>query len=195
MTNLMEQLDVDLSALAERVQASLVEIHNRRRGHGAGTIWHANGLIVTNAHVVGDGNVSVTLPDGRDLPARTLARDGKRDLAALSVDASDLPTIELGDSRAQRAGQWVMAIGYPWGVAGAVTGGVVIGLAPGWDDNRPSHETIAVSLHLRPGYSGGPLVDVQGRLVGINTMMHGPDVGIAIPVHAAKQFLKDSLRT
>src|SRR5512143_3804647 len=162
MMPLMLQLDVDLAALAEKVQGSLVEIHNGRRGHGAGTIWHASGLIVTNAHVVGDGKVGVTLPDGRDLPARILARDGRRDLAALSVDATDLPTIELGDSRSLRPGQWVMALGHPWGVPKAFTAGVVIGLAPGWRQDGPSSETIAVDLHLRPGHSGGPLVDIEG---------------------------------
>ncbi len=195
MIPLMEQLDVDLAALAEKVQGSLVEIHNGHRGHGAGTIWHERGLIITNAHVVGDGEVRVTLPDGRDLPAHILASDGRRDLAALSVEAAGLPVIELGDSRSLRPGQWVMALGHPWGVPRALTAGVVIGLAPGWQQNGPGGEMIAIDLHLRPGHSGGPLVDIEGRLVGINTMMNGPDVGVAIPVHVAKQFLKESLRT
>ncbi len=189
--NLVEELNIDLAGVAERVRASLVEVHNGRRGHGAGTIWHAQGLIITNAHVIGEGRVAVTLPDGRDLPARILARDLERDLAALAVDAADLPIIELGDSRMLRPGQWVLALGHPWGVPGGLTAGVVIGLAPGWHDH--SREVIAASLHLRPGHSGGPMVDTEGRLVGINTMMNGPDVGVAIPIHTAKVFLKEAL--
>jgi serine protease Do len=189
--NLVQELDTDLAAVAEQVRGSLVEVHNGRRGHGAGTIWQADGLIVTNAHVIGEGRVAVTLPDGRDLPARVLARDNERDLAALAVDATGLPTIELGDSRTLRPGQWVLALGHPWGVPGGLTAGIVIGLAPGWSDH--GRAVIAASLHLRPGHSGGPMVDTQSRLVGINTMMNGPDVGVAIPIHAAKAFLKAAL--
>ena len=134
------------------------------------------------------------MPDGRDLPAKVIARDEESDLAALTVDAKGLTAVQLGDSRALRAGQWVMAIGHPWGVVGAATAGIVIGTGAGWPEG-PSREAIAVSLHLRPGHSGGPLMDVEGRLVGINVMMQGPDVGVAIPVHVAKKFLRQALRT
>ncbi len=192
--DLLEELDVDLAALAERVQRSLVEVHNGRRGHGAGTVWQSRGLIITNAHVIGQGRVAVSLPDGRDLPARVLARDDRRDLAALAIDAGELPPIELGDSRTLRPGQWVMAIGHPWGVAGAATAGIVIGSGmPLSEGPLPGPEAIIASLHLRPGHSGGPLVDTEGRLVGINVMMHGPDVGVAIPVHVAKRFLREAI--
>ena len=85
----------------------------------------------------------------------------------------------------------MVALGFPWGVTGGATTGVVIGAGaalPEWaGDGR---EWIAASLHLRPGHSGGPLVDARGRLVGINTMMNGPDVGVAVPVHVAVDFLK-----
>ena len=195
MSSLMQQLDDDLALLAEKVQRSLVEVHNGRRGHGAGTIWHNHGLIITNAHVIGRGSVQVALPDGRDLPARVLALDVQRDLAALTVDATDLPTIELGDSRGLRPGQWVLAVGHPWGVPGAMTAGVVIGMGADWiEGSQPGSEMITADLHLRPGHSGGPLVDIEGRLVGINVMMRGPDVGVAIPVHVAKTFLREALK-
>jgi S1-C subfamily serine protease len=110
------------------------------------------------------------------------------------VDAKNLPTIEPGESKKVRPGEWVTSVGHPWGVLGSATSGIVIGLESspnGSPDSR--REFIAVSLHLRPGYSGGPLLDVQGRLIGINTMMNGPDVGIAIPVHVVKRFLHESL--
>lgn len=191
---MFQQLNADMASVVERVRGSLVQVSNGRRGHGAGTIWHPAGLILTNAHVVaGRSSLRVSLPDGETLPARILAADPDLDLAALSVDAEDLPTIELGASKALRAGDFVLALGHPWGVTAAATAGIFIGMNNGLPE-MPSHrELMAVSLHLRPGHSGGPLVDVEGRLVGINTMMAGPDVGVAVPVHVVKRFLRDKL--
>ena len=193
MSDLMRQLNLEMSAVVENVRRSLVQITNGRRGAGAGTIWHADGLIVTNAHVVGRRSLRVTLPDGRTLPVRLLARDASRDLAALAVDATGLPTSELGQSKQLQPGQWVLALGHPWGVAGAVTAGVVIGVGPPPEMPLPQRELIQIGLRLRPGHSGGPLVDVHGRLVGINTMMAGPEVGLAVPVHVVKTFLRQAL--
>lgn len=196
--NLLQQLNDALADTIDTVCASLVQIVNGR-GAGAGTIWHADGLIITNAHVVrGRHGLHVVLPDGRRLPATVIAYDEALDLAALSVPASGLPTIELGDSRALKPGQWVMAVGHPWGVRGAVTSGVVIGVGaqlPEVGEAQPGREWIALDLHMRPGHSGGPVVDANGRLVGINTMITGPDVGFAIPVHTVKRFLKETLGT
>ena len=85
-------------------------------------------------------------------------------------------------------------LGHPWGVADAATAGAVIGVGTGFPEIPQSHqEWIAVGLTLRPGHSGGPLVDVQGRLVGINTFRTGPEVGMAVPVHVAKSFLRQKL--
>jgi len=192
MSEWLQQLNQEMASVVDRVRRSLVQVGNGRRGAGAGTVWHPEGLILTNAHVVGRRRLHVTLPDGRTLPARLLAHDPALDLAALSVDASDLPIIELGDSRQLKPGQWVLALGHPWGVPGAVTGGIVIGagLPPEMAISGP--ELIHVSLHLRPGHSGGPLVDTRGRLVGINTMIAGPDVGLAVPVHVVKAFLRQT---
>lgn len=191
--SLLASLNADMADAIDRVHRSLVHISNGR-GAGAGTIWHADGLIVTNAHVVhGRHDLKVSLPDGRRLPARLLAADPDRDLAALSVDATDLPTIEIGDSRQVRPGQWVMAVGHPWGIQGSVTSGVVIGSGDALPEMRPGRDWIALSLHMRPGHSGGPLVDSQARLIGINTMITGPDVGFAIPVQTVKLFLKEAL--
>jgi S1-C subfamily serine protease len=189
----LQSLNDGLANTVERVHRSLVQISNGR-GAGAGTIWHTDGLIITNAHVVhGHHNLHVTLPDGRKLPSQVIAFDRESDLAALSVQADELPTIELGDSRLLKPGQWVMAVGHPWGVQGAITSGVVIGTGANLPDVPPGREWIALDLHMRPGHSGGPLVDSAGRLVGINTMITGPDVGFAIPVQAVKSFLKQTL--
>jgi serine protease Do len=193
MAELLRQLNSELSAVADDARQGLVRIHNGRGGAGAGTIWHPDGLILTNAHVVGRRSLRVTLPDGRTLPARLLAHDADLDLAALSVDATDLPTIELGESRGLRPGQWVLAMGHPWGMASAATAGVVIDVGVPPEMARLGRELVQVSLHLRPGHSGGPLVDVHGRLVGINTMMAGPDVGLVVPVHVVKAFLRQAL--
>jgi serine protease Do len=195
MSNLLQQLNLDMSSVVEQVQSSLVHIANGRHGAGAGTIWHADGLILTNAHVVGRRSLKVTLPDGRTLPARLVAHDKSLDLAAISVDAAGLPTIALGDSRQLQPGQWVLALGHPWGVTGAVTAGIVINVGPPPEIPRTQRDLIQVGLHLRPGHSGGPLVNVHGQLVGINTMIAGPNVGLAIPVHVVKTFLHQSLNS
>jgi serine protease Do len=200
MSTLLQQLNEELAQLNERVLDSLVQVHNGQRGAGAGSIWHADGLIVTNAHVVLQHNgsvtsaLSVTLRDGRELPARVLAHDAHHDLAALRIDATNLRAIELGDSKRLHAGDLVLALGFPFGVKGGATSGVVIGSGANLPElGDADREWIAASLHLRPGHSGGPLVDSRGRLVGINTLMTGPEVGVAVPVHVAVQFLKDAL--
>jgi serine protease Do len=194
LPEVLKELNAEMAAVIDGVRRSLVQITNGRRGAGAGTIWHSEGLILTNAHVARGHSVKVTLPSGRSLPARLLAEDRVHDLAALGVDATNLPAIELGDSRQLQPGQWVFALGHPWGVAGAVTAGVVTGVGARLPEMPLSdREWVAVSLHLRPGDSGGPLVDAQGRLVGINTMMAGPDIGLAVPVHVLKVFLRQAL--
>ncbi len=191
---MLRQLNAEMAEIVENARRSLVQIANGRRGGaGAGTIWHPEGLILTNAHVVQRPSLHVTLPDGRKLPAKVLAFDRQLDLAALSVDASNLPTIELGESTRLRPGDWVLALGHPWGVTGAATAGVVIDVGVPVEMANLGREMIQVSLRVRPGNSGGPLVDVRGRLVGINMMMAGPQVGMAVPVHVAKAFLRQAL--
>ncbi len=102
----------------------------------------------------------------------------------------------MGDSAALQPGDWVTAIGHPWGVSGAANGGVVIGTGADLPELSPSsREWVAVSMRLRPGNSGGPLVDARGRLIGINTMITGPSVGMAVPVNAVKRFLRQFLGT
>lgn len=187
-------LDAESAGVIDEVYKSLVQVRNGKRGAGAGTIWHPQGLIVTNAHVAGRGPLKVELADGRVFDAEILRLDKDCDLAALRIEADGLPTAKLADSRAVRPGQWVTALGHPWGVIGAATGGVIIGMGRQWPEMPPSRQDwLVVSLHLRPGHSGGPLVDSKGRLLGINTMINGPDVGFAIPSHVVVEFLKRTL--
>ena len=194
MSTLLQQLDDEVATVVRDARRSLVQVRNRRHGAGAGTVWHPAGLVLTNAHVAGRGPIDVLLSDGRSLPARILARSDTLDLAALTVDARGLPVMEPGESRRVRPGQPVMALGHPWGVVGAVAAGVVIGVGRDWlEGAAPEREWIGVSLKLRPGNSGGPLIDGHGKLVGVNTVMTGPEVGLAVPVHVVKAFLVEAL--
>jgi S1-C subfamily serine protease len=206
METLLQQFSEAMADVTQEVRASVVQITDGRGSIGAGTIWHSDGLIVTNAHVVagrsawGDArgerqrrSLHVILPDGRQLPVRVLALDEAYDLAALSVEADNLPVIEPGDSTAVRPGQWVMALGHPWGVRDALTAGVVIGIGAQLPEMQPGREWIALNLRLRPGHSGGPLIDTNGRLIGVNTMISGPEVGFAVPSHRVMAFLKSAL--
>ena len=195
MAKTLEGIGADMADITGRVRGSLVQIRNGGRGAGAGSIWHPDGLIVTNAHVVGSRSIHVILPDGRELPGRLMAREPSLDLAALKVDTEGLPAIELGDSRNLRPGEMVISLGHPWGVEGAAAAGVVIGVGPGPPDSATSgREWVIASLRLRPGHSGGPMVDSRGRLIGINTMITGPAVAMAVPVHVAKDFLQRALK-
>ena len=110
MTTVLQRLNSEMGDLVENVENSIVQVRNGGGGAGAGTIWHADGLILTNAHVIGRGPLQVALPDGSTLPAKVLAHDGSLDLAALAVDSSGLPTIALGESARLQPGQWVLAL-------------------------------------------------------------------------------------
>ncbi len=187
--SILQQLNDEMAGLVSQARQQLVQVTDGYQSIGAGTIWHPEGLIITNAHVANSGRLQVFLQDGRGFPARLLARDNRYDLAALAVDAHELPSMELGDSKQLVPGQWVLALGHPWGEVGATTAGIVIGQETSVDERQ----WVSVSLRLRPGHSGGPLIDNQGRLVGINTMMNGPKVGVAIPVNVAKHFLHQYL--
>ena len=192
-SKLLETLNGQLSSVVDLARRSLVQVHTARQGNGAGTILHSDGLIVTNAHVVQRRSPKITLWDGRTIPGRLLAYDEKYDLAAVSIEATDLPAMPLGNGRALQAGHWVVALGHPWGVTGATTAGMVIASGRPLQGIPYEGELIQVGLHLRPGHSGGPMVDDHGRLVGINTMISGPGVGLAIPIQTVKHFLKEAL--
>ncbi len=192
--NFLQDLNEAQAAIVERVQSSLVEVSNGREGFGAGVIWQPDGMIVTNAHVIRRHPLHVKLRDGRTIEARLVAYDQENDIAALAADATNLDAIELGDSQSLSPGQLVLALGHPWGVPRAVTAGVVIGSGARLPESpRAGREWVAVSLRLRPGNSGGPLVDAHGRLLGINTMMTGPDFGMAVPVHVIKRFMREKV--
>ena len=192
--NLLSNINQTMNTLIQTVQQSVVRVGNGRSGFGAGTIWHSDGLILTNAHVVQRRrDPEVTLADGRSFPAQLLAYDETTDLAALYIAANQLPTIELGHSSQLKTGDWVVAVGHPWGVINAANWGTVIAVGQPLEQNGYRGELVQLGIQLRPGHSGGPLVDGNGRLVGINTMISGPQVGLAIPVDVAKKFLQEKM--
>jgi serine protease Do len=191
--NVLQSLNNELETIVSTARMSLVQVHNGRRGSGAGTILHQDGLIITNAHVFRRRSPKVTLWDGRELQGRLLAYDEQIDLAAVSVNETNLPTIELGTSQGLRPGQWVVALGHPWGVTGATTAGMVIAVGEPIEGPQLHGGLIQADLHLRPGHSGGPMLDGDGRLIGINTMISGPNVGLAVPIGTVRHFLKKYL--
>jgi serine protease Do len=172
--------------IAEKLRRSTVQIYpqGRRGGQGSGVIWSASGLILTNAHVTRAPDAQVELWDGRRFPARVTARDLRRDLATLRIDAPSLDAATAGDSTALRPGELVIAIGNPLGFAGALSTGVVHSIAKQW---------IYADVRLAPGNSGGPLADAAGRVVGINTaIVNG--LGAAIPSATALDFVRNGAR-
>jgi len=195
MASYWQQFNDGLAEASTEAGKSLVQVSNGRRGAGAGIIWDAGGLIITNAHVVRRSSPKVILQDGREFPARLLGYDKHKDLAALAIDASDLPAVTPGDSRSLRSGEVVIALGYPWGIIASATAGIVVTSGSGLPDMPGGRrELISLSLSLRPGYSGGPLLDSAGRVVGINVMMAGPEVGLAIPVHVVETFVAELMK-
>lgn len=174
--------------VAERLRRSTVEVRLRgANAGGSGVIATADGQIVTNAHVVRAADASVRLWDGREFPAKLLARDARRDLAALQVETGDLPAATFGDSGNLRVGELVVAIGNPMGFVGALTTGVVHALGSLSGFGRQSW--VLADVRLAPGNSGGPLADAHGRVIGINTMIVN-GLGAAVPGDAVKAFLR-----
>jgi len=186
-------LNQSLGELTQRVRPSLVRVVDGGRGAGAGVVLHERGLIVTNAHVAHRRRTLVEDWRARQLPARLLALDRQHDLAVLSVEADDLEPLAIGDSQALAVGSWLLAMGHPFGVLGGTTAGVVIGVGGDLPEAPPGRDWLAMSLQLRPGHSGGPVIDVHGQLLGVNTMMAGPQVGLAVPAHVVKRFLKEGI--
>ncbi|MGD8603293.1 MAG: serine protease [Anaerolineales bacterium] len=188
------EVNQSLVELVEKIRPSIVRIQTSLHGFGTGTVWHPDGLIITNAHVVSGKKASIVLADNAKTEANVIAVSRRLDLAALKVECGQLPAVELGTSGDLKPGSIVVAMGFPWGASDGATMGVFIGMNQAWGPGaKGGRELIAASLHLRPGHSGGPMVDAAGRLVGINTMMNGPNVGVAIPVDDAKGWLKKAL--
>ncbi len=162
---------------------------------GSGFLVDAEGHVVTNNHVVeGASKVVVTLDDGRELEAKVVGRDPRTDVAVLKVDAGvNLPFLSLGDSDKARPGDWVVAMGNPFGLGGSVTAGIVS--ARGRDIGAgPYDDFLQVDAPINRGNSGGPLFGTDGTVLGVNTAIYSPSggsvgIGFAIPSNVVKQVV------
>jgi serine protease Do len=175
------------------------------RGVGTGFIVRSDGVIVTNQHVVENATgITVSLADGRKLAARVLATDRDRDLAVLKVDAEDLPAVTLGDSSTAVVGERVVAIGYALDLSGGptVTSGIISSLQrtiqvqdPSEGSVRTYRDILQTDAALNPGNSGGPLVTLDGRVVGVNVAgsSQAENIGFAITINAAKSLIQQAI--
>jgi serine protease Do len=167
-----------------------------RRGVGSGFILSADGYVLTNAHVVqGADEVIVTLTDKRELKAKIIGADQRSDVAVVKVEASGLPVVKVGDSNKARVGEWVMAIGSPFGLENTVTAGIISAKQRDTGDLLPLIQT---DVAINPGNSGGPLVNMRGEVIGINSQIYSQNGGymgisFAIPIADAIR-VADELR-
>ncbi len=198
---IVNQVETELVAISKQLRSFTVEIANHRGG-GSGVIWSADGLIVTNAHVVRGSKVDVKLEDKSIVTGSVIARDDRRDLAAIQINAQQLPTPTIGNSGDLRPGEIVLAMGSPWGFAGALTAGVIH--ATQWQEHPRgqlsftdreflqqdnSTSLIVADIRLAPGNSGGVLADARGRVIGINAAIFN-GLALAIPSQQVQDFVK-----
>jgi serine protease Do len=169
----------------------------QQRGVGSGFILSADGYVMTNAHVIdGADDVFVTLADKREFKARVIGSDRRSDVALVKIDAAGLPTVRTGDVNRLRVGEWVIAIGSPFGLENTVTAGIVSAKARDTGEFLPLIQT---DVAINPGNSGGPLINMRGEVVGINSQIYsrsGGYMGIsfAIPIDEATR-VAEQLKT
>src|SRR5438270_5383334 len=173
---------------------------------GSGFIVSPDGYVVTNNHLIegltGTGSVdqvTVITSDRREHPARIIGRDETSDLALLKIDGQNLPFVRWGDSTTARVGDWVLAIGNPYGLGGTVTAGIISALHRGITGVGPYDRYIQTDAAINMGNSGGPMFDLNGNVIGINSALISPTgasvgIGLAIPAEAAKPVIDQLMR-
>lgn len=189
------QIDVTTRASATAIVGEGVNDRAlpHRRGTGSGVVISEAGAILTNDHVIDDAEaITVRLADGRALPATVAGRDPEADLAVLRVDARDLVPVKFADSDAAKVGEWVVAIGSPYGFGHSVTAGVLSAKGRGGLGATAEEDFLQTDASIHPGNSGGPLVTLDGLVVGINTMIVGQSgsgsIGFAVPSNLARRI-------
>ena len=167
---------------------------------GSGFIVSSDGYILTNAHVVDGANVvTVKLTDKREFRAKVVGADKQSDVAVLKIDASNLPTVKIGDPNQSKVGQWVVAIGSPYGFDNTVTSGIISAKSRSLP-NENYTPFIQTDVPVNPGNSGGPLFNLQGEVIGINSMIYSQTGGFqglsfAIPINEAIKVKDDLVKT
>ena len=180
---------------AERSQPQPDE--DQPKGVGSGFILTSDGFVMTNAHVVeGADEVIVTLPDKREFKAKIIGADKRSDVAVVKIEATGLPAVKIGDTSRIRVGEWVMAIGSPFGLENTVTAGIVSAKQRDTGDYLPFIQT---DVAINPGNSGGPLINMRGEVIGINSQIYSRSGGFqgisfAIPMDEATR-VSDQLRS
>jgi serine protease Do len=171
-------------------------------GAGSGFFIAANGFIVTNNHVVADATeIMVKLADGRELEARVVGRDEATDLAVIKVDGTDFPYVTFEETAQPRVGDWVIAVGNPFGLGGTATAGIVSAQSrQNLDDPTASFvDFLQIDAAINRGNSGGPTFDIYGRVIGVNSAIYSPTggsvgIGFAIPASVAKPITDQLMR-
>ncbi|NLP62124.1 DegQ family serine endoprotease [Paraburkholderia sacchari] len=167
---------------------------------GSGFVISPDGYILTNAHVVDGANVvTVKLTDKREFKAKVVGADKQSDVAVLKIDAKDLPTVKIGDPRQSKVGQWVVAIGSPYGFDNTVTSGIISAKSRSLPDENYT-PFIQTDVPVNPGNSGGPLFNLQGEVIGINSMIYSQTGGFqglsfAIPINEAMKVKDELVKT
>lgn len=167
------------------------------RGTGSGVVFTSDGAILTNNHVIDHAlTINVRLRDGRLLSAKLLGRDPATDLAVIKVDATGLTAAKFADSDAARVGEWVVAIGSPFGLGYTVTTGVLSAKGRGGLGMNQIEDYLQTDASINPGNSGGPLCDLNGQVLGINTMIvgRGAGIGFAVPSNLARRVAEQILK-
>ena len=182
-TTALVQLSDDLANAVERAAAATVTVHGRRRMPATGIVWGTDGTVVTASHVVErDEEITVGLPDGRTVPARLLGRDNGTDLAVLKIEADDLTAAPRAVAD-PKVGHLVLAVGRP-GPSGPMASFGVLGVVGGaWRAHHGGNVEgyLRADVAMLPGFSGGPLVDASGAILGLNSSTLGRGGGLTIP--------------
>ncbi len=181
-----------IDEFVRQVLPSLVVVRGRRFGAGAGIVWDANGLILTNNHVVGRQMPIVLLQDDREFESKLISRDPDVDLALLSIDATGLTPLKPA-MVSPRVGEMVFAFGHPWGQRNTVTRGIVSALVSAQNRRGEKLPVVRSDASLAPGNSGGPLVNAKGEVIGINAMIVGGDQSVSIAASVATEFVKKAI--
>lgn len=179
----------NLNGLAEELRGAVVEVRSGETASATGVIWGGAGLIVTNAHCIRGASGVQVIVDGKWREAHALAYHQHHDLALLAAPSVTGPLLELRDPDSLRPGELVFAHGHPLGIKDSLAMGVLHAVTR---DRSGSARWIVADVRLAPGNSGGPLVDADGRLVGINSMVVN-GLGVAVPVSLVQRFVDRSL--
>lgn len=191
----LQSLSEATAEIVSKTSASIVTVNNRM-GSGTGIIWTSDGYIVTAAHVIGrHSTVKVILEKGKSHEAQVVGRDPYTDIAVLKIENKNLKPIEVGDSDSLKPGQFVLALANPFGRQVSATQGIITGVhgtIRTWG-GMTIEDTVVTDARLNPGYSGGPLIDAYGKMIGLDTA-YVWNRGIAVPINTVKRIV-DSLKS